>query len=135
MALIDWNDNLSVGIGVIDQQHKQLIAIINELNDAMKAGKSKDVLNSIIVKLIQYTQMHFATEEKYFAQFNYPETEPHKAQHAQFVQKVSDFKKKFDETQIGLSVEIMNFLCDWLKTHIQGTDKKYTACFTAGGLK
>jgi hemerythrin len=135
MALIDWSNDLSVSVGVIDKQHQQLVASINELNDAMKSGKGKDVLSSILTKLIKYTQEHFATEEKYFAQFNYPETISHKEEHKILVEKVMEFKKQFESGQVGLSVQIMEFLCDWLKNHIQGTDKKYTACFNANGLK
>ena len=78
MALVTWNDSLSVNVAEIDQQHRKLIAMINELNDAMKIGKGKDVLGGIVNSLISYTATHFKTEEKYFAQFGYPDTEDHK---------------------------------------------------------
>lgn len=135
MALIDWNSNLSVSVAEIDRQHQQLVNIVNELNDAMKGGKAKDILDGILVKLIKYTQDHFSTEERYFDKFNYPDSAAHKNEHRALVQQVSDFKKKFDEGGVGLSVQIMDFLSNWLKNHIQGTDKKYTACFNANGLK
>ncbi|MFZ5805579.1 MAG: bacteriohemerythrin [Verrucomicrobiota bacterium] len=135
MTLIEWNNSLSVNVAEIDKQHQQLVNMINELNDAMKSGKGKDVLNDILTKLIKYTQGHFATEEKYFDKFNYPDTEAHKEEHRALVQQVSDFKKQFDSGTVGLSVQIMEFLSNWLKKHIQGTDKKYSACFNANGLK
>ncbi len=43
MALIDWDKSLSVNVEEIDQQHKKLIAMINELNEAMRNGKGKEV--------------------------------------------------------------------------------------------
>jgi hemerythrin len=59
MALITWNDSLSVKVAEIDEQHKKLIAMINELNDAMRLGKGKDVLGKIVNGLVTYTTTHF----------------------------------------------------------------------------
>jgi hemerythrin len=133
--MIQWDESLSVNVAAIDLQHKKLVKMINELNDAMRAGKSKTVLGSIVDGLIGYVGVHFSTEEKYFAKFNYPETGLHIQDHKTFAVKVDDFAKKFQAGQLGLSIELMTFLSDWLGKHIKGTDKKYTACFNANGLK
>lgn len=135
MAMIIWNDSLSVNVAELDQQHKKLIAMINELHEAMKSGKGKEVLGRIVNGLISYTATHFQTEEKYFAQFGYPDADNHKKEHVAFVQKVTDFKNGFEKKQLTLTVEVMNFLSDWLKTHIMGTDKKYAQFFNEKGLK
>ena len=135
MALINWNDSFSVNVSKIDQQHKKLVTMINELSDAMKQGKGKDVLGQIVNDLIGYTATHFKTEESYFDQFGYPETDRHKQEHAAFVERVSDFKEGFEKGRLALSVEVMNFLSDWLQNHIKGTDKKYSQFFNEKGLR
>ena len=135
MALINWNDSFSVNVAKIDQQHQKLVSMINELNDAMKQGKGKDVLGKIINGLISYTANHFKTEEMYFEQFGYSETDSHKKEHSVFVQKVSEFKDGFEKGKLSLSIEVMNFLSDWLQNHIKGTDKKYSQFFNEKGLK
>lgn len=135
MALINWDDSLSVNVGEIDQQHKMLVAMINELNDAMRMGKGKDVIGKIINSLFGYTATHFKTEEKYFAQFGYPDTDNHKKEHAAFVQKVMDFKDGFEKKKLSLTIEVMDFLSNWLKNHIKTTDKKYSQLFNEKGLK
>ncbi len=135
MALINWDGSLSVNIAEIDQQHQKLVSMINELNDAMKQGKSKDVLGKIVTGLISYTAIHFKTEEKYFAQYGYPDADSHNSEHSAFVQKVTDVKERFESGQISLSIEIMNFLRDWLQNHIKGTDKKYSHFLNEKGLK
>lgn len=134
MSLITWSDRLSVNVSEIDRQHQKLIAMINDLDDAMRQGKGKTVLGKIVSGLISYTVTHFKTEENYFDRFGYAETEAHKKEHAAFVRKVSDFKSGFEQGKITLTIEIMNFLSDWLKNHIKGTDKKYSAFFNANGL-
>ncbi len=135
MPFLEWNDSFSVKIPSIDKQHQKLVSMINELMDAMKSGKGKLVLGDIIQELANYTVEHFNTEEKYFKEFNYPETEQHIKEHREFVNKVSDFKKKFDSGGITLSVEIMNFLRDWLKNHILGSDQKYSDFLVSKGVK
>ncbi len=135
MALIQWNEKLSVKVAEIDQQHKMLIDMVNELNDAMKQGKGKDVIGKIIDGLASYTVTHFSTEEKYFDQFGYPDTKNHKKEHATFVKKVSEFKDGFEKGKMSLTLNVMNFLSDWLKNHIMVTDKKYSQFFNEKGLK
>ncbi len=134
MSLIGWNDNLSLHIGEIDRQHQHLVKMVNELNDAMRQGKGKEVLSKTLSGLITYTASHFGTEEKYFKQYEYPATADHKKEHQAFVAKVVDFKEKFEGGRVGLSIEIMNFLSDWLIKHIQGSDKQYGPFLKAHGL-
>lgn len=125
MALIQWNDALSVGIAGIDQQHQRLVQMINGLNDAMGQGKGKDVIGRIIAELVAYAVTHFRTEEKYFDQFAYPDAANHKREHADFTKRVADFKAQFDAGKLGLSIEVMAFLSNWLQDHIKGSDRRY----------
>lgn len=135
MALIEWSPSLSVGIAEIDVQHKQLVAQINQLHDAMLAGKGKDAVAPVLRELGRYVGTHFACEEKYMQQFKYPKFPEHKAQHVELTNKAKDLITKFEAGQVALSTDLMNFLRDWLSNHIKGTDKGYTECFKAHGLK
>jgi len=134
MAPIEWNSTLSVDVEEIDRQHQMFIALINELNDAMRQGKGKDVLEGIVKKLDYYATSHFLTEENYFALFGYPEAESHKKQHAYFIEKTSAIKHDLSERKPALSIDVMNFLSKWLKDHIMNTDKKYSAFFRENGV-
>lgn len=135
MALITWNESYSVNVAEIDRQHQKLIGMVNELNEAMKIGKGKEKVGKILSELVSYTVTHFKAEEKYFDQFGYPETDQHKKEHAAFIEKVTDFKSEFESRSLFLTIEVMNFLSDWLKNHIMGTDKKYSRFFNEKGLK
>ena len=135
MALINWSDSLSVNVNEIDLQHRKLIDMINELNEAMKIGKGKDSLGKILNGLISYTATHFKTEEQFFDKFGYPDTVNHKKEHVAFVKKVTDFQDGFEKKNLAVTMEVMNFLSDWLRNHIKGTDKKYSKFFNDKGLK
>lgn len=135
MPLIRWNDKLSVGVAEIDSQHRRLIDLINELNDAMIQGKGQEALGRILDGLIAYTRSHFAHEERLFAITAYPETTAHKTEHAELIRQVGEFQAGFSQGRVGLTVQIMNLLTAWLSTHIQGSDKKYGPHLNAKGVK
>jgi hemerythrin len=135
MPLITWTKALSVGIAEIDEQHRELVRLINVLHEAMKAGKGALAVGSTLTALIEYTEHHFATEERLFKETEYPAAMEHNAQHRDFAKKVQGFKAMFDEDiQVG-SLEILELLRNWLSDHIKGSDKKYTAHFHARGIR
>ena len=134
MAFIEWSDSFSVNVEEIDRQHRYLINMINELNEAMMAGQGKAIIGKTIQDLTFYTAEHFETEEKYFDLFSYPATVQHKKEHAAFVRQVLEFKEGYENGRIALSIDIMNFLRDWLKNHILGSDMRYSGFLNAKGL-
>lgn len=125
MRSLEWNESMRVNVASVDQQHQELVRMIGALNDAMAAGASHEVLGQTITGLIDYTRTHFATEEAYFDRYGYPGAGTHKAQHEDFVSRVGDFKRGFDEGRLFLSLDVMDFLGQWLVEHIQGSDKEY----------
>jgi hemerythrin len=135
MALISWSNTLSVEVQEIDQQHQKLIRLINKLNDAMLQRRAKEELGNIIQELLQYTISHFALEEKYFDKYGYPDAAAHKTEHTRFVAQAQKFRAELEDGKMGLSIEIMSFLSDWLRNHIMVVDKKYTAFFHEKGVK
>ena len=135
MALLTWQDKYSVGIGQIDDQHKQLINMINELNDAMLAGKGKDVLMTVLNKLANYCVSHFATEEKLFDTHAYPEAAEHKDKHQKMTAKVTALIGEVQSGKSTVSIEVMNFLKNWLDKHIMETDQKYSPYLKSKGVK
>jgi hemerythrin len=125
MSLVEWSDDLSVQVVEIDEQHKKLVEMLNDLHEAMRAGRARDKLGEILDGLIQYAEYHFSTEEEYFDRLEYPDAEAHKREHRDFVKQVSEFKAGFDRGSVLLSVTVMNFLVDWAKYHIQGIDRSF----------
>jgi hemerythrin len=135
MTILLWRDDFSVGIGSIDVQHKTLINLINELHNAMTQGTSKEILGETLKQLANYTEIHFAFEEKLMKDTAYPGYWNHKKEHDDFVKEINSIQMKFVEGSIGLSVSLMNILRDWLTDHIMGTDQKYTPHFAQKGIK
>jgi hemerythrin len=133
--LMTWTDDLSVGIRLIDEQHRVLLGLINELHAGMRARKSDAVLVGVVKRLKEYTVKHFGQEEEYFDRYGYPETAAHKELHAKLVQQVLDFETALKSGKTKVTMDIMRFLKDWLVKHIMGTDKRYTAFLNSKGLR
>ncbi len=135
MSLIQWDSSYSVNVELIDEQHKILVTMINDLYDAMNDGKEKEFLKKLINKISVYAAMHFAREENYFDMFGYPDAERHKKNHLDFEDKVTEFEDDFAKGRQDLSMDIMKFLSDWLLAHIKGSDQKYTSFLNERGVK
>lgn len=136
MAFMDWSDSLDVGVGSINEQHKKLVGMVNDLHDAIQKGQGGDVLGKTLDGLIDYTKTHFAYEEQLFAQTGYADAASHKQEHDKLCATVLDVQAKFKAgSGDTLSGEVMTFLKDWLVNHIQGTDKKYGPHLSSNGVK
>ena len=134
MPLLQWNDELSIGINSIDEQHKKLVNIINALNDALAEGKADDVLAEIFDELADYTVKHFGYEEQMFDQYGYVEAEAHKTEHKALINQVKKLQEKVNAGDFMISVEVMIFLKEWLINHILKTDKAYAPFLIAKGV-
>jgi len=134
MSLFEWKEIYSVNVKEIDNQHKIFAESLNELHEAMRTRKAKEVIDGILVGLADYAGKHFSYEENLMKKHDYPELDDQKQKHKAFIGKVKEFTDKHKSGHLMVSLEVMNFLRDWWKDHILGTDKKYSAFFNERGI-
>jgi hemerythrin len=125
VAFIDWNDKYSVGAANMDVQHQKLFDLTNELHDAMRTGKGRDVLANSLERLTSYTVQHFSAEEQLMRRADYPGLGDHMVQHVRLVQQVETLREKFSAGETVLTMDVMDFLRRWLYDHILETDRQY----------
>ena len=123
--LVQWTDKLCTGIPLIDQQHKMLVAYINDLHRAMRQGRADQALLEILDVLYDYTVSHFSTEEQFFTHSSYADIQKHIGIHRNFTAKIAEFRAALAGGTAKVSMELLEFLKDWLIHHIQGTDQQY----------
>lgn len=129
-----WSEDFSVNVQEIDDQHKKLFSMVNAYYEAFRQKKSAEAIGKLIQGLAEYTISHFKIEEAYFDKFEYADTVAHKKEHTDLLAKVTDIFERVKSGKMVLSVEIGDFLKDWLNKHIKGTDKKYSKCFNDNGV-
>ena len=135
MEKLEWSEKFSLQIQEIDDQHKKLFMMINELQEGRENGDEKEAISAVLTRMGEYLDFHFSTEEKYMQEFNYPEFTLHRSQHAEFVAKFLDFMQKVRTGEENVSNEILHFLKDWLINHVLGSDARYVSLFKEKGLK
>ncbi|UFS72203.1 bacteriohemerythrin [Geomonas sp. RF6] len=133
--LLVWDASFSTSIALFDGHHKKLFEMINELSKAMQEKKTKEIIGSILKRLVEYTGSHFAAEEEAFRKTGYPDAEKHCQLHADLVRQVLDLQEKFESGTVVLTAEVTDFLQDWLVNHIKGTDRSYSAHLRKHGVK
>lgn len=132
---IVWDQSFSVDVKLIDAQHKKLFAILNRLHGVVnKIEGEAEPLENIILELAAYVDFHFKTEERYFEEFGCEDMEEHIRQHNFYEGKIKEFNEKYKKGEESVGEEIMNFLKDWISSHIKIKDKEYTECFHDHGL-
>jgi len=135
MPFIHWTESLSVGIVSIDEQHKQLVAIINDLDESMRNNEADSKMAEIFKRLINYTKEHFAYEENLFDSYGYQGSPAHKAQHEALIDTINSLQQKLNHGDARISVEMMAFLKRWLTDHILKTDMEYAEFLVEKGAK
>ncbi len=134
MPLITWSHMLSTGIAEQDAQHRKLVELINQLDEALYTGQDKEMQGVVLAQLIDYTVYHFGYEESLMNQYDDEDTARHTAEHSKFVQVVDDFQRQFETGAVLISTDLMHFLRDWLTGHIMKTDKKMGQRLAQHGL-
>jgi len=127
--LISWSSKIETGIKKFDDQHKELVRLLNKFYSAINEGRSKSVLGEILKELANYTVYHFQSEEEAFRQFNFPEKDEHIRIHKDLVNQVVKIIKDFEAGKDVVSVNLLQFLKEWVVKHIMGDDMKYGKYF------
>lgn len=125
MAL-SWTEDLSVGVGLIDEQHKTWFDKADQLFEAGKKGQAKEFVGQMLNFLDDYTKKHFSDEEKYMLSIKYPEYDKQKTLHTAFIGELAKLKKEFSESggNILVVLNANQMVVDWLIKHIANEDKK-----------
>jgi hemerythrin len=122
--MFEWSASYSVGVSSVDAQHQHLFGLARELHAAMIAGQGKSALGRILDRLVGYTVVHFAHEERLMRLYDYPDASAHKAEHDALTKQVVKFQEDFNAGRVSMTVQLLQFLKDWLQKHIQASDQK-----------
>lgn len=128
MEMVQWTDDLSVGVDLIDEQHKMLVKRLNDLHAAVAAHQGQNAISSTLGFLIEYAHFHFETEEKYMAESNYPGMEHHQGEHGEYKKTLASLEQDFKEDGATheLAERIDTLLVNWFIDHILAVDMQFS---------
>lgn len=128
MTYLEWEDeDYSVGIDQFDSQHKQLFDALNELHTAMMEGEGREEVERILDSLEAYTETHFSDEEGFMQDCSYQRNcqscfADHQSVHRDFEAEGADFRERYESGEVMLTMDVIDFLKEWLTTHIGGSE-------------
>ena len=136
MAKIEWDNTLSIGVGVIDEQHKMLIKRLGDLANAVEQNQGEMEIAKTLDFMYDYTSFHFSSEEKHMAETNYPGLEFQQQQHEEFKKTLKNIVDEYQEDGPTRTVvdSINVFLVNWLVKHIKGIDLEFAKYLHDNGL-
>ena len=125
MSLFLWKKSYEIGSPEIDMQHRRLVGLINELSDAMMNRQGYRAVPHVLEELLDYVQLHFSSEENLMHEMNYPGLNEHREEHLGMTGKILEFKGRCSRDNELDASELLRFLCEWLKHHINARDKEF----------
>ncbi len=136
MSKIEWDDSLSVGVAAIDDQHKNWIECFNSAAEAVEAKHETAQVIKTLAFLVDYTEDHFSTEEKYMTENDYPGLAEHKEKHDELKKTLADLVRDFQEEGATrpLADGMDTFLGNWLANHIHEVDMKFSSFVREKGI-
>ena len=125
MRPIKWNKKFEFGFKAIDNQHKKLIGMLNEVIAARNEKKDTQIMSNILAELLEYTKYHFEEEEKFLEKNNYPRIAEHRRLHRELVDELTQISKDFNSDDIEKVDDVFNLLIHWVLNHILEKDMDY----------
>jgi hemerythrin len=133
MALMSWNNKYSVGVETLDNQHKGLMNILNELHAASMKGKAQEIASPLIRRLVALASEHFSAEEGLMASIGFSGLAAHHVSHLELTAKLAEFASRHEKGDTTLYTQLLYFIRDWLTKHMQTEDQEYVgACVHDG---
>jgi hemerythrin len=134
MTFLEWKESYNIGVKEIDLQHRGLFDIISKLSNTKYFPHGDKYFFVTLNTLVKYAELHFATEERYMQQAEYPKFTEHHLEHEKFMKEVFRLAEELEQNKPNLQQQILSFLHDWYLVHILGTDRDYAASLKAKGL-
>jgi hemerythrin len=122
-VFIEWGPALELGIPDIDKQHKVLVSLANDLVAELEKSKGGETAKRAVAELFAYSATHFADEEAYLRQYNFPSFDEHQRNHEAFSARAHYFEERLISGAPAETAEILGFIKMWIMKHIGRDDR------------
>ncbi len=135
MEPIEWTDSFSVGVALFDEQHRQLIDMLNKMIKDPAANTRSETVADVLTDMTNYAQEHFKSEEDLMIEYDYPHLDEHQHQHHGFQEKAARLCFATVKGQTSVPHELLAYLQQWLIHHILQADMAFKPFFEQKGVR
>lgn len=132
MSDIQWTEDMSVGVAQLDDHHRRLIELTNQLGAAIAADNTEQVTGAVLGELIRYVYYHFGEEERLMEEASYAELSDHRRHHRAMAEHVRGLEERYNnDPGAVITADLHHFLAEWLVNHIRHEDRRYKTALSS----
>lgn len=125
MDLYTWRSEYEIGHARVDEQHRQLVGMINRMYKAMKEGSGDSEIEPILDDLLDYAQLHFTVEEEAMRDSAFPGLEAQLQEHVDLTRRVLHLRNKWQKERSVKTIDLLDLLRQWFVDHISKSDIEF----------
>jgi len=123
--IVTWSPNYDTGVSLLDTQHRELIAITNNLYKSCLTDKEETVFKETMQQMVEYVRFHFKAEIELLERINYPDIFLHKKEHEYLIMRILDAVQDYGDGKKFVPNTFVRELKEWILGHIAISDKQY----------
>src|SRR5689334_7710614 len=125
MAQRSWDEGIGTGVDSIDTEHKLQVSLVNALEELIRQGKDPALAAKTITQLVDFTNVHFLSEELMMRLYSYPQHDQHKLEHARLTEQVAQLQQRVEAGEQKAALDTIEELHRWLDGHIRSMDQGF----------
>ena len=134
MTLLTWNHACAVGVKAMDEQHAVLMDTLNEIRLALVRGHGREQVSEALNRLIEFTRMHFASEEQLLEAHGFPGASEHRDAHQKLLGQIEEAALRSQHHDDLRTKSMLLFLREWYMKHMEDLDSLYGRWLNARGI-
>ena len=120
-----WDEGIGTGVGSMDTEHRLQVTLVNAIEELVREGKDAELTAKTIAQLVEFTNIHFLSEELMMRLYSYPQHDAHKLEHARLIERVASIQSKTSAGQGQAALDTVHELHEWLTKHIKSMDQSF----------
>ncbi len=130
-----WDEGISTGVGSMDTEHRLQVSLVNALEEVLRHGQDRAVADRTLAQLVDFTSVHFHSEELMMRLYSYPQLDVHAAAHAKLVEQVRSIQERYEADGPAEALEVIAELRGWLVNHIKSMDQAFALWLARNGFR
>ena len=120
-----WDEGIGTGVGSMDMEHRLQVTLVNAIEELVRQGKDAELTAKTIAQLVEFTNVHFLSEELMMRLYSYPQHDAHKVEHARLIEQVARIQQQATSGESKTALDTVRELHEWLTKHIKSFDQAF----------
>jgi hemerythrin-like metal-binding protein len=120
-----WDDGIGTGVGSMDTEHRLQVSLVNALEEVLRQDQDRALADRTLAQLVDFTSVHFHSEELMMRLYAYPQLQVHAAAHAKLMDHAAEIRRRWEAHETAEALDVVAELRGWLVNHIRSMDQSF----------